>query len=77
MCSVHLRMVELERNGQGGFEPRTFVLAPNHERIVENATIHTYCTINFILCLSPYSDVKGRGRYNSVLLVELSVDNHY
>ncbi len=56
VCSIHLCMVELERNGQGSSEPRTFVFAPNHKRIIENATIHTHCPINFLLCQCPGID---------------------
>ena len=50
MCPVHLRMVELERNGERGFQQAAFVFAPNQERIIENAAIHTDCTVDFVAC---------------------------
>lgn len=49
VCPIHLRMVELERNGQCRFQPMTFVLAPNEKRIVEDSAIHTYRPVYFVL----------------------------
>ena len=47
MSSIHLRVVELERNRQfiaEKFSPET---APNHKRVVENAGIHADSAIDF------------------------------
>ena len=62
MSTVHLGVVELERYGQGGLEPRSLVLTPNHKRIVEYAAIHTHSTVNFILRQSRGADHHTLGR---------------
>ena len=40
MRPVHLRVVELERNGERRFQQAAFVFAPNQKRIVEDAAVH-------------------------------------
>ena len=45
---VHLRMVELERNGQRLFPQMPFVFAPNQKRVVEHAAVHADCPIYLI-----------------------------
>lgn len=47
MGTVHLRMVELERNRQIIPKPPLFIASPNHKRIVENPAVHTHRTVNF------------------------------
>ncbi len=53
---VHLRVVELERNGECRFQQSAFVFAPNKKRIVEDAAIHTDSTVYFVLCQCGSSD---------------------
>ncbi len=40
MGSVHLGVVELEGDGEGGFEEAFPVFSPDHEGVVENAAVH-------------------------------------
>ena len=47
MGAIHLRVVELEGNRQFIPEAPLSISSPNHERIVENATIHAYGAVNF------------------------------
>ena len=49
MRPVHLGVVKLERNSQCCFQQTTFVLAPDEERIIEYAAVHTHCAVYFIL----------------------------
>lgn len=54
MGAVHLRMVELERDGEHRPEQPPPVLAPDQERIVEYAAVHAHGTVDLVLR-------KGRG----------------
>ena len=56
MRPVHLRVVELERNGECRFQQAALVFAPNEERIIKNAAIHPDSTVYFILCQCGSSD---------------------
>ena len=56
MRPVHLRVVELERNGKRRFQQAAFVFAPNKKRIIKNAAIHPDSTVYFILCQCGSSD---------------------
>ena len=56
MRPIHLRVVELERNGKRRFQQAVFVFAPNKKRIIKNAAIHTDNTVYFILCQCGSSD---------------------
>ncbi len=47
---VHLRVVELERNGKCRLQQAAFVFAPNKKRIIKNAAVHTDSTVYFIFC---------------------------
>lgn len=49
MGAVHLGMMELEGDRQGRLEKAPFILAPDGERVIEDAAVHTHCTINVIL----------------------------
>lgn len=67
MCTVHLRVVELERKGKGGFQPRAFVLAPNDEGIVEDAAIHANGAVYLVMG-------KSRGAYDHAFFREIVVN---
>ena len=67
MCTVHLRVVELERKGKGGFQPRALVLAPNDEGVVEDAAIHAHGAVYLVMG-------KGRGAYDHAFLREIVVN---
>ena len=56
MCAIHLRVMELEGNSEYCLEEASFVLSPNEEGIVEDATIHADCAINFVLRQSRSAD---------------------
>ena len=47
MCAVHLRVMELEREGQVIPQPFLFVSAPDNERIIENAAVHADGSVDF------------------------------
>ena len=49
MGAVHLGMMELEGDRQGRLEKTPFILAPDGERVIEDAAVHTHCTIDIIL----------------------------
>ena len=53
---VHLRVVELERNGKCRLQQAAFVFAPNKKRIIKNTAVHTDSTVYFILCQCGRSD---------------------
>ena len=55
MRPVHLRVVELERNGKCRFQQAALVFAPNEERIIKNAAIHPDSPVYFILCVDSKS----------------------
>ena len=55
--AVHLGMVELEGDRQCRLEKAPFILAPDGERVIEDAAVHTHCTIDTILG-------QGRGPYS-------------
>lgn len=61
MSTVHLRVVELKRDGQSGLEPRLAVTSPDYKRIVEDSAIHPDCTVYIVLsqCRSPDYDAVG------------------
>lgn len=44
--AVHLCVVELERYGEGGFEPASAVSAPYHEGVVEDAAVHAHGAVD-------------------------------
>lgn len=48
MRPVHLRMVELKRNGKRRFQEMPFVLAPYQERIVEYAAVHSHRAVDLV-----------------------------
>ena len=48
MGAVHLGMMELEGDRQGRPEKAPFILAPDDERVIEDAAVHTHCSINVI-----------------------------
>ena len=50
VSTIHLGMVELERYAQRCLKQPSLVSTPNHKRIIENAAIHPYCSIYFVLC---------------------------
>ena len=45
--SVHLSVVELKWECKVVAKESLFVSAPDDERIIENAAVHTYCAIKF------------------------------
>ena len=47
VCAVHLRVMELEGEGQVIPKPFLFVSAPNNKWIIENAAVHTNSSVNF------------------------------
>ena len=49
MGAVHLGVVELERDRKRSFQPTAPVFAPDQERIVEYAAVHTHGAVYFIL----------------------------
>lgn len=49
MSSVHLCMMELERNSQVFPEKTLFESSPYQERIIENTAIHAYCSIYLVV----------------------------
>ena len=49
MGAVHLGMMELEGDRQGRLEKAPFILAPDGERVIKDAAVHTHCTIDIIL----------------------------
>lgn len=53
MGAVHLGVVELERDRKRSFQPTAPVFAPDQERIVEYAAVHTHGTVYFILRQQP------------------------
>ena len=55
--AVHLGMMELEGDCQGGLEKAPFILAPDGKRVIEDATVHAHCAVNVILG-------QGRGPYS-------------
>ena len=56
MGAVHLRMMELERDGERRPEQPPPVSAPDHERIVENTAVHAHRTVDLILRQSGGAD---------------------
>ena len=61
MGAVHLGMMELERDGQGRLEKAPFILAPDRERIVEDAAVHAHSAVNAVLG-------QGRGAHSHAVL---------
>ena len=47
VCAVHLRVMELEREGQVIPKPFLFVSPPDDERIIENAAVHADSSVDF------------------------------
>ena len=46
--AVHLGVVELEGEGEGGLEPVAAVFSPYQEGVVENTTVHAYRAVYLI-----------------------------
>ncbi len=46
MGAVHLGVMELEGDGEDGFEETFPVLSPDHEGVVEDAAVHSYRSVN-------------------------------
>ena len=49
MGAIHLRMVELKRDGKVIAESFLAVFSPDHKGIVENAAVHANGTVNFCI----------------------------
>ena len=47
VCAVHLRVMELEGEGQVIPKPFLFVSAPNNKGIIKNAAVHTNSSVDF------------------------------
>jgi hypothetical protein len=60
-------MVELEGDGQFISEAPLSVSSPNHERIIENATVHTYRAVNLGIDNGRSADNHTFARQVSVL----------
>ena len=48
MGTIHLGMVELKGDGQFITEEFLFVFAPDQERVVENAAVPSFVTLNYL-----------------------------
>lgn len=48
MGTVHLGVVELERDGERGLEQAAYVPAPDEERVAEDAAVHADCAVNLV-----------------------------
>ena len=59
--AVHLGMMELEGDCQGGLEKAPFIFAPDGKRVIEDAAVHAHCAVDIILG-------QGRGAYNHAVL---------
>ena len=83
MGSIHLGMVELEGDCQGGLEKAPFILAPDGKRVIEDAAVHPHCAVNVVLrqcggaddhallqvmVLAVFPNLSGKGQ---IVLVEL------
>ena len=60
--TIHLGVVELEGNLEGRLEEAASVLAPNEERIVEDAAIHTDCAVDVVPSQSRCADNHAVGQ---------------
>ena len=56
MCTIHLRMMKLERQGQVISEPFLSISAPDEKRIIENSTVHTDSPVDLRIDNSRCSD---------------------
>ena len=66
MGTVHLRVVELEGDGQFVAQPFLPVSSPDEERIVEDAAVHTYGSVYFRI-------YDGRRAYHHAAIGQVSV----
>ena len=84
--TVHLGMMELERDGQGCPEKAPFILAPDRERVIEDAAVHAHSAVNVVLrqsraaddhavlqimVLAPFPHLGGKGQIVPVELGQI------